>query len=217
MSVDRTGTAWIEYVDQTHFFFQGAEMFQVSTKDASCTATTYQGTQGVRQGMDQFGSGFVSDAPGSDQETLYIAGGPATDTSQNWMGTFSTTNLTIVKGSMIAGRLELTGNGKAELWGFFPDLKPGDQMARISKLDKTGGTESSTIMLESSIGGSTATAWAFAFYGGDFWVFLQKTGESSSSVYYVKSSDGSVQHWVAPGRTIVGAGVSTCAPTTPIT
>ncbi|MDB4968736.1 MAG: hypothetical protein JWN44_4425 [Myxococcales bacterium] len=213
MSVDRSGVAWIEYVSQSLLGFNGAEMFKVSTKDASCTATTYASGQ---QGMDEFGMGFVSDTAGSNQETLFIAGGSATNTNQEWIGTFSTSTLMVMRGNMINGRPELTGTGKSELWGFFPDINPGDKMARISKLDKVNGTESNTIMLESKLGGSTAEAWAFAFYGGDFWVFLKRANDASTIVYYVKASDGSIQSWAVPGRKIVGAGVSTCAPTVPI-
>ena len=45
-----------------------------------------------RHGFEEFGMGFVSDAVGSDQETLFIAGGPAPDpitmmSSSNNLGT----------------------------------------------------------------------------------------------------------------------------------
>ena len=210
MSVDRSGTAWVEY--QTPL--GAAEMFEVSTKDASCTSTTFKSGQ---DGFAEFGMGFVADAAMSDQETLFIAGGSATTSTKTMLGTLDTSTLTVATIGSITGQPELTGTGNADLYGFFPDENKGDNMARISMLDKTSGMESNTIALESALGGATATAWAFAFWGGDFWVFLEKQGEASTSVYYVKTSDGSVQSWAVPGRVIVGAGVSTCAPVIPIT
>jgi hypothetical protein len=57
------------------------------------------------------------------------------------------------------------------------------------------------------------TAWAFALWGGDFWVFLMKGLESSTTVYQYDSNTGALKSMMqASGRTIVGAGVSTCAP-----
>ena len=56
--------------------------------------------------------------------------------------------------------------------------------------------------------------YAFAHWGGNYWVFLQRTGEPSSTVYEVDGVSGTIKSTApAPGRTIVGAGVSTCAPT----
>ena len=51
-----------------------------------------------------------------------------------------------------------------------------------------------------------------AFWGGDFWLFYEAVGDSSSTVYQVKA-DGTMSVAVkSTGRVIVGAGVSTCAP-----
>jgi hypothetical protein len=56
--------------------------------------------------------------------------------------------------------------------------------------------------------------WAFAFWGGDFYTFTAPGGTNSSSIVNrYRPSDGSiVQVATTPGLTIVGAGVSTCAP-----
>jgi hypothetical protein len=57
------------------------------------------------------------------------------------------------------------------------------------------------------------SAWAFAFWGGDFWVFLQRDTDPSTSVYHVNGTTGSMTTALSnTSRTIVGAGVSTCAP-----
>jgi hypothetical protein len=214
MSVDRMGTAWVEYIaaDSTFGTFQGGEMFNVSTKNvSSCTATSYMSGQGFQE----FGMGFVADAPMSSSETLFVAGGDA-PTVINMMpsvslGTYSTAAQSINVLVALKGRPELTGTGDAKLWAFFPDA----QNPRISQLDKTMGTESGTIALNMLQG--MPMAWAFAFWGGDFWVFLKKDMEQATTVYHVVGATGAVTSWPLMGRSIGGAGVSTCAPTSPIT
>jgi hypothetical protein len=158
--------------------------------------------------------GFVSDAAGSDQETLFIAGGAGADlvnmNPATFLGTFDTSALTVTKKNMLMGRPELTGTGDAKLWAFFPDASN----PRVTQLDKTNGSELMTFPVMGGAG--MPMAWAFAFYGGDYWVFLQKSTDTSTTVYRIKGSDGSVTIAKQPGKTIVGAGVSTCAPTQPI-
>jgi hypothetical protein len=61
----------------------------------------------------------------------------------------------------------------------------------------------------------TPTAWAFAFYGGDFWVFLQRDSDNSTNVWHLDGTSGAVTEALNDtGRTIVGAGESTCVPVT---
>jgi hypothetical protein len=56
-------------------------------------------------------------------------------------------------------------------------------------------------------------AWAFAFWGGDFWIFLQRSQDTSTTVYRFVTATQTLSTVIAnTGRTIVGAGVSTCAP-----
>ena len=56
-------------------------------------------------------------------------------------------------------------------------------------------------------------AWAFAYYGGDYWVFLMKGSETTTTVYQIDGTNGTVTGTTPTQRVIVGAGVSTCAPT----
>ena len=205
MSVDRSANAWVEYFDQ----LSKSKMFKVSTATAACTPTTFMGGQ---QGFNEFGMGFVSNAAGSTDETLYIGGGGMIGGAAN-LGTLDIATLAITKGGSITGDPELTGTGLAELWGFFP-IVSGNNMARVAKIDKMNASESNVIMLPSLSG--TAQAWAFAFYGGDFWVFLATNG--ATVVYHVTTAGGMqpVNQLDTKTRHIVGAGVSTCAPTTPI-
>jgi hypothetical protein len=58
-------------------------------------------------------------------------------------------------------------------------------------------------------------AWAFAFWGGDFWLFTSPTGPTSKVDRY-RPSDGTTTTMIPDtGIKIVGAGVSTCAPVVP--
>ncbi len=206
MSVDRSATAWVEYVDQSGLGKN--QLFKVSTANAMCTSTTFMGGQ---QGFDEFGMGFVSNTAGSTDETLFIAGGSAVG-SNSALGTLDTTSLMVTKLGALSGDPELTGTGLAELWGFFPDLTANTMQAHVSKIDKMTGAESMQISLGSAAG--MANAWAFAFYGGDFWVFLAKAN-GATTVYHVTTS-GLKDQLDTMTRHIVGAGVSTCAPTVPI-
>ncbi|MEP6864549.1 MAG: hypothetical protein ABJE66_28265 [Deltaproteobacteria bacterium] len=61
-------------------------------------------------------------------------------------------------------------------------------------------------------------AWAFAFYGGNYYVFLMKDNsggifpETSTTVYEVSPTGQLMSSTPTNTRVIVGAGVSTCAP-----
>jgi hypothetical protein len=208
MSVDRNATAWVEYVDQSNG--GPTKMYKVSTVDASCTDTGFMG----QQDFSEFGMGFVSNAAMSTDETLFVAGS-ATFSGSTALGTLDTKALTVTPAGsgMLAGSPELTGNGLGELWAFFPDASN----PRVARLDKMTGAESNTIPLGSDVAGM-ASQWAFAFYGGEFWVFLAKQGAFSggpTTVYHVIAS-GLKDQLDTKTRHIVGAGVSTCAPTVPI-
>jgi hypothetical protein len=197
MGVDRTATAYVLY--------SSGELFKVDTTAAGlpCTKTAWTSVN-----LRQFGMGFSSDAAGSTTDTLFIAGGntgPTQPTSQLAKVPLSTFQAQGIGG--IQGWPELTGTGNAELWGFFPD----ETSPRISKIDKTNGMALTTYPLTIS---GTPRAWAFAFWGGDFWVFLMKGNtETSTTIYQYDAATGMPKgSKAAPGRTIVGAGVSTCAP-----
>src|SRR5262249_24777193 len=111
----------------------------------------------------------------------------------------------------VSGWPELTGNSNAELWGWFPSVD-GFSSPRVEEINKTSGAPLKTYMLPSLVG--LPAAWAFAYWGGDYFVFLMKDSELDSSVYQVDGSTGSIKSTTsAQGRVIVGAGVSTCAPT----
>lgn len=200
MSVDRDAVAWV--------LFTNGEIFHVSTEDASCQATGF--TRG-QQGFELFGMGFVSDAPGSAEETLWIAGGAA-NTSGNEIGDLGYIDKQTMQVTGI-GELpqnatyspEFTGTGDAELFGFYP----GDHVALVNKQNASH----QQIWNLPSLG--TVIAWAFAHWGGNFYIFMTESGflNDDSQVQYLNRQTGEVSTLLNDlPYVIVGAGVSTCAP-----
>ena len=199
MSVDRQGSAWVLY--------NSGELFQVSIKDATCKKTSFQVAQ---KGFELFGMGFVSDAAGSDSETLYIAGGTANVTSRGEFGTVDvkTLKVTDIGPVQVNGQNspELTGTGGGEAYGYFPGSS-----AFVAQLDKATGKNTRTWPLNAISGGGNPQAWAFAHWGGRFYIFITAGGKKQ--VILLDPTTGTN----APITTnasykIVGAGVSTCAP-----
>ncbi|HEY4179622.1 MAG TPA: hypothetical protein VGM90_22430 [Kofleriaceae bacterium] len=201
MGIDRDANAWVLY--------NSSEVFKVSTSNASCTATNFH----APSGLSLFGMGFSTDAAGGSQDTLYIAGSdsPGDETTATKLAKLDTNTMSTTMLGSVTGSPELTGTGNAELWGFFP----GTSGAKIEKINKTTGVAIETHPL-ANLSGQPA-AWAFAFWGGDFWAFLARqnasTGDIEDTTVYHYDTTGTLKSMkVATGRHIVGAGVSTCAP-----
>ncbi len=211
MAVDRDAVAWVLYTS--------GEIFKVSTADASCIGNTGYTIQ--QNGMDLFGMGFVTDTSGGDTEKLYLGGGDAAALPGGQFAIVdpaAPTTATVPAGSGLPndGELspELTGTGAAELFGFFP----GVSTAFVQQLDKaTGQATGSKWNIAGGLGG-TVRAWAFAQWGGYFYIFVTTdpgSGVLNSTVRRINRQ--TMQYETVPGftnlpYTIVGAGVSTCAP-----
>jgi predicted small lipoprotein YifL len=192
MAVDHDGKAYV--------IFDDGELFEVSTKSASCAATAFVAAQSALGAP--FGCGFAADASGAAVETLFIAsvGTPAK------LGTLDTSTFaveTVGAFSTDIGAAELTGTGDGRLFAFGP--VSGNGTAHFAEVDPTDAT----ILLDTPVPTpSNPQSWAFAFWGGDFYFFTDGT------VGRYHSADGSFDASYAelPGQFIVGAGVSTCAP-----
>lgn len=196
MSVDRGGNAWVLYTS--------GDLFEVAINSGlACTKLPWASPNGLKV----FGMGFSTDVAGGETESLYIGGGQSqTQTSFTLARVDPTTMAATVLGTQTA-LPEMTGTGNAELWGFMPE----PTTARVVQFDKTTGAIAKTFT-EPQLGG-TMTAYAFAHWGGHYWVFLQKGTETNTTVYEIDGMTGALRTMTpATGRTIVGAGVSTCAP-----
>lgn len=196
MAVDQVGQAYIVYCD--------GELFQVSTADGHCTSTGF-GMQGSFPGT--FGMGFT--AQGST-ETLYVAGDTANDSI---LGSINTTNFSLdVIGSFVPAiqAPELTGTASGGLFGFYAVPSGGSGIAQIDPLTAVivGNTPLPTV--------TQGNAWAFAFWGGDFYTFTSPlqapwVGQHTRVQRY-RPADGTTVDITTFADQIVGAGVSTCAP-----
>ena len=203
MAVSRDATAYVNMSDGT--------LWKVSTADASCTATSYQLGQFNRRIR---GMGFASDTAQSTAETLYTC----TADDANFTGgglakiALPTYQLTLVgdfTNGLKGDECELTGTGNAQLFGFFATVSP----PKLAEIDKTNAATASPITLS---GVNTTLSYAFSFWGGDFWFYTQGNGVGSTVTHYKYATDKTYATAIADtGFTIVGAGVSTCAPVTP--
>jgi hypothetical protein len=208
MSVDRNADAWVLYRPS---MTGSGKLFKVSTIDASCQATSFVPGQ---QGMDLFGMGFASDVSGSKKETLYVAGGKYDkwETSQGVLAAITFPDLKVVPLAVIdigPGSPELTGTGLGELYGFFPSAIPPS----VRQIDKVTGKTGKSYTLPSAAIKNTQ-AWAFAHWSGNFYLFFKSVSDPSSGVWRVNGVSSAVDKVIdKTGYTIVGAGVSSCAPT----
>lgn len=201
MAVDRNAQAWVVFTD--------GSLAQVDTKTAHCTPTNFAPGQ---SGFTTFGMGFSSNAPGSAAETLFVSES-SFNGSGNTLGLATidvqTLKLTpIGKYDKISARAEMTGTGDARLFGAFegsPYI-----VAEIGKPDAKILSQAPQMGVNSSAGGSN---FAFAFWGGDFWLFMGPG--DLTNVYQYKPATGETKWVKMTSAVIVGAGVSTCAPTKP--
>jgi hypothetical protein len=195
MAVDREGLAYV--------LFSDGNMFHVSTTDASCNATGFVPNQAF--GFDLFGMGFVADGQGASDETLFVGAYGGTG-----IGRIDTASLSLtVVGNYdtVAGAAEITGTGDGHLYGFFQSAQEV-----VAEIDKTNSSIVSTYYPTVDIG----DAWAFAFWGGSFWLFTNPGLAGSSQVDRFDPLTNTTTTVVpSTGIRIVGAGVSTCAPIAP--
>lgn len=184
MAIDRRGTAWVEYTD--------GRLFAVDTSNATCRTTKFEPGQ---TGFETFGMGYALNDGTGGGETLFVAGvGLAALDTKTFELEF--------RGSLNFGRTELTGLDR-QLYAF--SVNSGV----IAGLNKTTGA---TEVTHRTTAVNERAAFAFAQWGGDFWVF---TGNQHSIVTkYSPTDDTSAVVVQNTGMLIVGAGSSTCAPTT---
>jgi hypothetical protein len=133
--------------------------------------------------------GYAADGAGG--ETLYLA----EDSSTPRLAVLDTTTFQarIVGPINPAARAELTGDSMGRLFAFY-----GNTIAQIDK------TTAKVIPLYMTA--SVGSAFAFAAWGGDFYLFVDMT------VMRFRPSDGSTMQIAQMPDAVVGAGVSTCAP-----
>jgi len=187
MAVDRKGIAWVNFTD--------GSINLVNTKDAKCTASGYKVGQ---SGFMTFGMAFVAEM--GKPESLFVS-----DYDQKGIGRIDTSSLTLsfVGSYGTKGPAELTGTGAARMFALFHDSNS------VAELDRGSGS----VLAQKAVPGlSVGIAFAFAHWGGDFWLFTSQLPGSTTITQFDFETGKSTVKGKAP-LTIVGAGVSTCAPT----
>lgn len=219
MAVDRSGTAWLNYND--------GSLFRASTRDASCQATAYVPGQ---HGFRVLGMAYASTGRDLVDETLFVWGGRSWGgwVDRGWDDARRSSRRGLEEGLGLAAidtarstlrpigedrlglglvRGELSGTGDGRLYGFF-----ATRPATLAEIDVATGVTRSHRPLP---GVDTGQAWAFSSWGGDLWFYTARYGETSR-VTRLSGTSGELSVVVPEvGFVIVGAGVSTCAPTSP--
>jgi hypothetical protein len=201
MAVDRHATAWVNYLDGT--------VRAVNTADAGCGRTI-----NMPSDWGDVGMGFATSDAGAANESLFLAGA-GTNVSSG-LGRLDLDAGTVAPvGSftapLTATDTELTGTGDGRLFGFF-----ASSPVRLAQISETSAAIVSSTPF-TQIG--TPQSFAFSFWGGRFYFYTypNSTPGTSTNVteYDPKTGALNTTYMTDIGFLIVGAGVSTCAPTMP--
>jgi hypothetical protein len=204
MSVARDGFAHVLY-GSYNGLTPKAFTFRVDISSAACDGFSWVQTGSSDFWM--FSMGFVADAPGASTETLYVVDN---DKTPSRLGYVDKTTGAMVQVGTLPGEADFLGTGDGELWGFFPSLNP----PAVLRIDKANGATLQTIPIQGlpPVGGG-GWAYAFAFWGGSFYIFYVVDDIDTSTNVWKLDMDGTLTlHLANTGLRIVGAGVSTCVP-----
>lgn len=202
MAVDRNAVAWV--------LAQDGSVVKYDINAKTCTPTTFAPNQ---HDFDTFGMGFSTDAAGSSNETLFVSDSELYMASAGGLAKIDTTALTL---SPIAQynqgfngkRAEMTGTGDGRLFAAFEGTP-----YVVAEIDKTTASIKSQAPQTPINYPPDSSNFAFAFWGGDFWLFVGPGG--TTDVFQYQTSGNMTTKRTTENFEIVGAGVSTCAPTTP--
>lgn len=188
MAVARDGLAYVRYSDDS--------VYEVNLETMACTPTAYDSGS-----FGSFGMGYASDDADTWRDQLYIA-------NKSQVASLNTTTWTRKVVATLPSQSELTGNGQGELWAFLPLEQP----AQVLRVDLNSGALTERTPLPSFPSPYDIDTFAFATWDGDFYLFVREYGMGrSTDVYQVH--DGSMTPVLRDvGFNVVGAGVSTCAP-----
>jgi hypothetical protein len=216
MAIDRNANAYVNYVNTGLGGDTAGALYKVSTNDASCSSAP---VLNLSQGWFRIGMGYSTDGANTTNETLYIAATSGTGGGSN--AGLATVNLSANQvtpmgsftGQLSGQNAELTGTGNARLFGFFTTTP-----VQIAEVDKSSAATSNVKQLA---GVETPAFWAFSFWGGKFYLYTcpdatfnsQRT--SNVTEYDPQTNAVDTSYMTNVGFRIVGAGVSTCAPTVP--
>ncbi len=208
MSVSRDGFAYALFGSYDDLFglWSCSGVYRVDMQTGACLGQTSFSCGDA--GFSQFGMGFSTTTVGGSVDELFLANSDTASLGKLDVATGAVQSM----GTLPNQGGEFTGNSNAELWGFFPYEDP----PAIIWVDKANGAALDRFdlpQLPSLSGAMVSAAWAFAFWGGDFYVFYQvDPPDTSTNVWKLDRETGLQLYIPNTGMRIVGAGVSTCAP-----
>jgi hypothetical protein len=195
MAVSRSGTAYAVFSD--------GSLHSFDVTDGVCVDTPYVTGQ---QGFGTFGMGFVS--KDALDETLFVADSAGGRLARIDTKTFG---LSLVGSfdKLTTQRSELTGNGAGELYGAFEGVP-----FQVARIDPQSAAILSVAPQPEATADGGKSAFAFASYGGQFWLFVGTPGETK--VFAYDPALGTTVLRTTTTFAVIGAGVSTCAPRTTV-
>jgi hypothetical protein len=209
MGVDHLGTAYV--------VFQDGNLFKISGATAHCKATSFVPDQ---DGFHKFGMAFSANDSGSGGgggsgpgETLYVAESSYKHLTMGLatidVDTFQL-NFVAPLSPILGDAVELTGTRDGRLFAFgLQTAEAGMPGSHLAEVDKTTGALLSDVVLPV---GTPNSSFAFAYYGGDFYLFTDDGMGGPTFVTQYDPTDGSTTQVASLGMNVVGVGVSTCAP-----
>lgn len=191
MAVSRDGVAYVRYANNA--------LYAVDLETLSCSVTSYSDRHTA---FDSFGMGYATNASDTWRDRLYVA-------NADTLGVIDPATWEIRTLGRMASQSELTGNAEGELWAMLPLESP----AELEQLDKTSGAVLESLPLRGFPQASNIDTFAFATWDGDFYLFVRENGVGNSTdVYQVTRAGVMTKVLERVGFDVVGAGVSTCAP-----
>ena len=209
MAVDRYARAFVLALDE--------HVYRVDLATGACEPTPVDRSD-VGLGFRHFGMAYVADPASLEGESLFVREswvtsdvfglGAEKDPGSRRLATLDPRTARFdLRGTGEGVDADLTGTGDGRLYGFFLQ---GEGAAEVGQLDTTTGALGSRWTLP---GVEITGGWALAAWGGDLWLFSSDPGETARARRF-RPSLGVVDIVSAPaGFHVVGAGVSTCAPT----
>jgi len=197
MAVDTEGTAQV--------LLQNGQIVEVSLADASCKLTPYKPGQ---HGFYLFGMGYAKHGAG---ESLYVTHIPASGPSAG-LARLDTDGWKLEPVSRYhespGSSMELTPTGDGPLYGYA--FNHDGRGGTLLQIDGTTAKFTERTPLRAGTGSSSL---AVAWWGGRFFIFTGEAGFRRGSKVHRYDPDSNETKVVAlHPQTIVGAGVSTCAP-----
>ncbi len=191
MGVARDGVAYVRMSDK--------EVFEVDLATLDCTSTAYSDRS---TGFGSFGMGFATESASTWRDQLFVA-------NARQLGLLDPSTWQITTLGTLPSQAELTGTGAGELFGVLPLESP----LTVVELDQSSGAVLSTISVGTTLNIANLDTFAFAAWDGEFYLFVRYYGMGNTTEVHRIERDGSITRVVSElGINVVGAGVSTCAP-----